>query len=259
MPSGAMPSSAARPPGPLSAQLPGSLGPAAAQSLHRSHAAWLPFPNPATSPRPALLCLQSDPPMHPVLDDLIGSGLVRYQYLTNDTTEASRVPGCRCTTASERGAPSYGASTAFGLPTCQGLLARRGAHRLRLGLAPAAATAAVQIELETPRPGRSYNWQRPVYRLCLERFGARHTWMGEFSVCFCFFPVFGLFGVEGVPAPPSLLLPLGAGMGGLAERGMTRCRARPHSLTCPLRQSPPPAPLPGIQPNLPRSQALCPL
>lgn len=67
---------------------------------------------------------QSTPPMAPVLDDLIESGLVRYQYLTNDTTE---------------------------------------------------------IALETPRPGRSYNWQRPVYQLCLERFGPRHTWMGFFD------------------------------------------------------------------------------
>lgn len=40
-------------------------------------------------------------------------------------------------------------------------------------------TPLPQIELETPRPGRSFNWQRPVYKLCLERFGARHTWMGE--------------------------------------------------------------------------------
>jgi hypothetical protein len=35
-----------------------------------------------------------------------------------------------------------------------------------------------EVLLEPPPPGRSINWQRPVYSLCLERYGPRHTWMG---------------------------------------------------------------------------------
>ena len=64
---------------------------------------------------------ESDPPMQPVLDDLIPTGLVEYQFVTNKTQE---------------------------------------------------------LRLEAPKPGRSYNWQRPVYSLCLKRYGPRHRWMG---------------------------------------------------------------------------------
>ena len=35
-----------------------------------------------------------------------------------------------------------------------------------------------EVALEAPPPGRSINWQRPVYSHCLERYGPRHAWMG---------------------------------------------------------------------------------
>ena len=64
--------------------------------------------------------------MRPVLEDLIGSGLVDYHYVTNTSRE---------------------------------------------------------LHLEEPTEGRSYNWQRPVFSLCLERYGQRHRWMGEWGTC----------------------------------------------------------------------------
>ena len=64
---------------------------------------------------------QSEPPMRPMLDDLVASGLVDYLYVTNDS-EA--------------------------------------------------------IRFATPDPGRSINWQHPIYSFCLELYGARHRWMG---------------------------------------------------------------------------------
>lgn len=38
-----------------------------------------------------------------------------------------------------------------------------------------------ELHLKQPGPGRSYNWQAGVYPLCLQRYGARHEWMGEWS------------------------------------------------------------------------------
>lgn len=35
-----------------------------------------------------------------------------------------------------------------------------------------------ELHLERPKNGRSYNWQRPIYSLCLQRYGSRHRWMG---------------------------------------------------------------------------------
>ena len=35
------------------------------------------------------------------------------------------------------------------------------------------------LGLERPGAGKAYNWQKAVYRLCLEQYGRRHRWMGE--------------------------------------------------------------------------------
>ena len=41
--------------------------------------------------------------------------------------------------------------------------------------------ASKELGLEEPAEGRSYNWQRPVFSLCLERYGGQHKWMGEWG------------------------------------------------------------------------------
>ena len=38
--------------------------------------------------------------------------------------------------------------------------------------------ASGDFRLKTPTEGRSYNWQVPIFTLCLERYGERHRWMG---------------------------------------------------------------------------------
>lgn len=38
---------------------------------------------------------------------------------------------------------------------------------------------SAELELAPPKPGETYNWQVPVFSLCLRRYGARHRWMGE--------------------------------------------------------------------------------
>lgn len=38
-----------------------------------------------------------------------------------------------------------------------------------------------ELGLPPPTPGRSYNWQRPIYARCLERHGLQHRWMGFFD------------------------------------------------------------------------------
>lgn len=35
-----------------------------------------------------------------------------------------------------------------------------------------------ELQLREPREGRSYNWQVPIFELCLRRHGAAHRWMG---------------------------------------------------------------------------------
>jgi hypothetical protein len=37
---------------------------------------------------------------------------------------------------------------------------------------------SAELELQPPPEGRSYNWQVPIFELCLQRHGAAHRWMG---------------------------------------------------------------------------------
>jgi hypothetical protein len=74
---------------------------------------------------------------------------------------------------------------------------------------------STNFRLKPPSSGRSYNWQVPIFRLCLERFGRRHRWMGFIDV--------DEFVVPTNPAPSD---PLGHGGGsngssvGAASRGV---------------------------------------
>ncbi|KAL4857679.1 Glycosyltransferase family 92 protein [Chlorella vulgaris] len=85
------------------------------------------------------------------------------------------------------------------------------------------------FRLKPPSAGRSYNWQVPIFRLCLERFGQRHRWMGFIDV-----------DEFVVPTNPALRNPLGHGGGiggsngssvGAASRGANGSSDSSHGIS----------------------------